>query len=95
MRGIAVTLRSWFESRRPLSLFYIRLAAALDPHDGLLDYFRSGRGRLPRVSAKSGSTVIRCRVMHICLVDDLVDLTYRQPFAAGPAWTGIGLAGSR
>jgi hypothetical protein len=33
--------------------------------------------------------------MHICPVDDLVDLTYRQPFASGPAWTGIGLAGSR
>jgi hypothetical protein len=37
----------------------------------------------------------RRRVMHICPVDDLVDLTYRQPFATGPAWTGTGLAGSR
>jgi len=28
-------------------------------------------------------------------VDDLVDLTYPQPFATGPAWTGVGLADSR
>lgn len=49
----------------------------------------------PIVSAKSGSTVIWYRVGHICPVDDLIDLTYPQPFATGPAWTSIGLAGSR
>ena len=57
--------------------------------------FANDQRRTLRVSAKSGSTMIRCRVTHICPVDNLVDLTYWQPFASGPAWTGIGLAGSR
>jgi hypothetical protein len=36
--------------------------------------------------------VIWCCVRHVCLVDDLVDFTYPQPFATGPAWISIGVA---
>ena len=36
--------------------------------------------------------MVWCRVRHICPVDDLVDLTYSQPFATGPAGYVWGLA---
>jgi hypothetical protein len=56
---------------------------------------RKGHRVLLRVSAKSGSMVIWCRVRHVSPVDDLVDFRYPQLFATGPAWISIGVAGSR
>ena len=62
MRWPAVTVRTGLGGRCPLALFYIRLAATLDPDDGLLDHFRRGRRRGRLLAWLTLGWVLGCHV---------------------------------